>query len=181
MNTRRRDVRSALWLLVVSLVSLFPAATEAGGGGSLRRYLPWAKKQPPTELIAFHGPDCDLCDEMVPFMKKVEKDLGKRILRFDVGSSAKNYDLLTRLDHDNRCNGLPYFYNRATHRAVCGATTYDNLRKWASGDVCKEFFSPPVSQEYEEVIIRTTGLKARIGKKLDKIKMSGMSKMMGAN
>ena len=48
------------------------------------------------------------------------------------------------------------------------------------GDVCKEFFSPPVSQEYEEVIIRTTGLKARIGKKLDKIKMSGMSKM-GAN
>ena len=171
--------RSRRSSLVLTLVTELPSAT-AGGGGSLLNLLPFVgkKQMKPTELIAFHGPDCDLCDEMEPFMKKVEKELGKRILRFDVASS-KNYNLLTRLDHENRCNGLPYFYNRANHRTVCGATTYDNLRKWASGDSgVKEFFSPPVSKEYEEVIVRNTGFKARLGKRLEKIKNEGMSKMM---
>ena len=42
----------------------------------------------------------------------------------------------------------------------------------------KEFFSPPVSKEYEEVIVRNTGFKARLGKRLEKIKNEGMSKMM---
>lgn len=163
-------------LSLVVTVSLLVLSASATGSGP-RRFFPFRKKHEPTELIAFHGPECDLCDEMEPFMRKVEKELGKRILRFDVGSSTKNYNLLLRLDHENRCGGLPYFYNRATHRAICGATTCDNLRKWANGEVSKEFFSPPVSQEYEEVIVRTTGLRARINKRLEKIKASGMSAM----
>ena len=92
------------------------------------------------ELIAFHGPDCDLCDEMEPFMKKVEKELGKRILRFDVASS-KNYNLDAPGPREPLQRASYFTTGRTTGRSAAPRPT--TTSKWASGDSgVKEFFSP---------------------------------------
>lgn len=139
--------------------------------------LPFLKKRfGPTELVAFHGPDCELCDEMEPYMQRIEKSLGKKILRLDT-ALERNYDLLQRLDNNNKCGGLPYFYNRASHRAVCGATTYGNLRKWAKGLICDLDHPPPLSEEFVSTTTRRTGFGARLEKMLIKLKDKGVARM----
>mmetsp|Transcript_54462 Transcript_54462/g.108108 ORF Transcript_54462/g.108108 Transcript_54462/m.108108 type:complete len:179 (-) Transcript_54462:305-841(-) len=139
--------------------------------------LPFSKKKfGPTELISFHGPDCELCDEMEPYMQKTEKGLGKKILRFDT-ALERNYELLQRLDNENKCGGLPYFYNRASHSAICGATTYENLRKWAKGQQCELDCPPPLSREFVSTAARRTGFSARLTKKLSSLKDKGIARM----
>jgi len=132
------------------------------------------KKLGPTELISFYKPGAELCEDMEELEKRVEKRTGKHIMRFSV-KNPTNYDLLTRLDHDNSCNGLPYYYNRANHRVICGATTLPNLLRWARGENCQKHLPPPLSKEFRaeqsarvdwaEVKAtkeRDTGFKARL-------------------
>ena len=49
-----------------------------------------------------------------------------------------------------RCGGVPFFYNKESHRWICGATTYDNLKAWGAGTACDPFAPPPLTGEDKE-------------------------------
>ena len=84
-------------------------------------------KNEPTELVAFYSKeDKGEYEAMEPILQRLERRLGKRILRFDVGKQ-RNADLLVCLDDKNQCNSLPYFYNRKTHDFICGGTSTDSF------------------------------------------------------
>ena len=52
--------------------------------------------------------------------------------------------VLEQIGHDE-CGQLPFYYNRRTGQAVCGATSYMNLKRWAIGDLKAVFMDPPES------------------------------------
>ena len=41
-----------------------------------------------------------------------------------------------------RCNGVPFFYNKKTKQFICGATSYDNLKTWATCGIPENFLAP---------------------------------------
>ncbi|GMI26184.1 hypothetical protein TrRE_jg265, partial [Triparma retinervis] len=94
----------------------------------------------PTDLLMFTGDNCDHCDQMEPYLTRLEKELGVRVHRFNVWSSQVNFKLFEKLDAGQKCGGLPYFYNARTNQCVCGATTFGNLRAWAKGRPCNMFY-----------------------------------------
>ena len=119
-------------------------------------------------LIEFHAAGADQCDEMKPAMSAVEKELGTRILKWDVWSDPAAYKLMQFLDKGpdgrSKCGGLPFFYNRKTGKIVCGATTEKNLMNWAQGLKHEMVLSPPPSAEQKRVQQRVTGREARIAR-----------------
>ena len=119
-------------------------------------------------LIEFHAAGADQCDEMKPAMSAVEKELGTRILKWDVWSDPAAYKLMQFLDKGpdgrSKCGGLPFFYNRKTGKIVCGATTEKNLMNWATGLKHEMVLSPPPSAEQKRVQQRVTGREARIAR-----------------
>lgn len=84
------------------------------------------------DLIEFYGTECVHCHEMDPLMDKLEKELKVKIERFEVWHNAKNAKLLQELDK-GFCGGVPFFFNRKTGKWICGSTSYENLKKWATG------------------------------------------------
>jgi len=70
-------------------------------------------------------------DEMEPYLQFFEKKLHKQIQRLNVWRSAKYYRLFK--DTDMGCGGLPYFFNRKSKQAICGATSPDNLILFMTG------------------------------------------------
>lgn len=84
------------------------------------------------DLLFFTGTECHFCNEMKPLIRKLEQETGVKLLELEVWHNAKNADLLAKLD-TNDCSGVPFFYNKKTGKAICGATSYENLKKWALG------------------------------------------------
>ena len=73
---------------------------------------------------------------------KMEKELGVKFQRYMVWARTKEFALFRMLDMEYHCEGLPLFYNRKTREIICGATTYDNFFKWASGLPSIPFLAP---------------------------------------
>jgi hypothetical protein len=88
---------------------------------------------------------------MKPVMRKLEKKLGTRILKYEVWNDPAAYKLMQFLDKNpsgkSQCGGLPFFYNRRTGAVVCGATTEANLENWARGRKHAVVLTPPPSAE----------------------------------
>lgn len=117
-------------------------------------------------LLEFSGKSAEAdVKKMTPQLKKLEKKLKTRIVRFDIWNDPSAYKLFLLLDKSPRgkslCGGLPFYYNRKTGRIVCGATTYENLENWATGQAHMLSLPPPQSQAEIEVKGRVTGTKAR--------------------
>jgi len=72
--------------------------------------------------------------------RELERE-GFHMKRFEVWYNTKNTELLQHLDM-GRCGGVPYYFNKRTRRFVCGATDFENLRKWAA-DGINDPFHPP--------------------------------------
>ena len=132
-------------------------------------FLSKSKNSKPTELVYFYDPSNPLCKEMEPANRKIERTLKKSIIRFNIAQS-RNKELLDHLDqHIGKCKSTPYYYNRETHQAICGPTTYANLNAWAKG-LKSEYRKPPrLSKEHAAKVVppstRNTGLIARIEKR----------------
>ena len=84
------------------------------------------------DLIQFYGTECIHCHEMDPLVEKLEKEAGLKIKKLEVWHNSQNAILLKRLDTIG-CGGVPFFYNENTGKAICGAVSYDKLKKWAMG------------------------------------------------
>ena len=84
------------------------------------------------ELLEFYGTECHFCREMPPLIEKLEKELKVRIKKIEVWHNEANAKMMNQYDR-GFCGGVPFFFNTKTGKWICGATSYDNLKKWALG------------------------------------------------
>merc|ERR1719160_1624758 len=78
---------------------------------------------------------------MSPLNRELAKE-GHNIRTFEVWYNARNTELLQFLDM-GRCGGVPFYFNKRTRKYICGATTMDNLRRWANDRPSDMFLPPP--------------------------------------
>ena len=97
-------------------------------------------------LLQFTGKGDDYCKIMEPMVAQLEKELGVEVRKLEVWTDPKHAEFLRRLDA-GRCGGVPFFYNKVSKRHICGATTYDNLKDWAMGNMCDPILPPPEVDE----------------------------------
>ncbi|MCH7568596.1 MAG: thioredoxin family protein [Nanoarchaeota archaeon] len=85
-----------------------------------------------ARLLMFYGEECVHCHEMMPLVKKLEKEEGVKVERIETWHNSKNAKKLKEIDK-GKCGGVPFFFNEKTKKNICGATSYEKLKKWALG------------------------------------------------
>ena len=117
-------------------------------------------------LLMFRGHGDDYCKSMEPLLAKLEEDLGVKVRVFEVWYERKHLDFMRQLDND-RCGGVPFFFNKRTRMHICGATTYENMLLWAKGKPCEPLCPPPNLQvgEPEENEVKNKVQEALAGLK----------------
>ena len=83
-------------------------------------------------LLEFYGTECKHCNDMKPFVERLESELGKELTKLEVWHNQQNLKKLEECDQ-GRCGGVPFFFNKKTGKFICGSTTYDKLKAWAQG------------------------------------------------
>jgi hypothetical protein len=108
---------------------------------------------PPHEdkqyLLEFVMDGNDHCAQMEPVVERLEKDLKTKVRRINITRRqefVKLYDCVG----GNECGSVPFFYNRRTAQAICGATPYQNLKNLAMGKPIHFFHDAP-QNVYEKV------------------------------
>ena len=100
-----------------------------------RRLLP---QLPPHKdtcfIIEFVSERSDQCKKMESIVRDVENVLNIKIRRIDV-SQKPSFLQLYECVGGNECGNLPFYYNRRTAQAICGATYYENLMLLAMGEL----------------------------------------------
>lgn len=107
------------------------------------------RRAPPTKshLLEFYGVECDHCVEMHPLMDQLQAETGLTLRGFEVWFNQSNLKLLSMLDKDGACGGVPFYFNKKTRGWICGATTYPNFHAWATGAPHERFLPPPKEEE----------------------------------
>ncbi len=85
-----------------------------------------------SELIEFYGTECVHCREMEPLIEKLKQDTGLVVQRIEVWHNAQNAELLKKYDK-GFCGGVPFFVNKKTDKWICGSTSYEKFKTWATG------------------------------------------------
>ncbi len=85
-----------------------------------------------SDLLDFYGTECPHCHDMDPLVARLEQETGVRVQKIEVWHNAKNAELLAKLDK-GFCGGVPFFYNKKTGKWICGSTSYEKLKAWATG------------------------------------------------
>ena len=88
---------------------------------------------PQTEgkrLLEFIGRECSHCQAMRPIVSRVEKELGLTFESYEVWHDEKNAGMLEDYDR-GECGGVPFYYNTATKKSLCGETAYETFRAFA--------------------------------------------------
>lgn len=80
-------------------------------------------------LLEFHHDGCDHAEQMEPVLKRLEDDLDTSVRRINISRRKEFFTLLSAVGHDE-CGSFPFYYNRRTGQAICGATSYSNLRTY---------------------------------------------------
>ena len=91
----------------------------------------------------------DASSQMEPVLQRLEDDLDTSIRRINVFRRREFMTLLESIGF-NECGNMPFYYNRRTGQAICGPTTYMNLRRWGTGDLNHLFQDPPENQHNQE-------------------------------
>ncbi len=79
---------------------------------------------------------------MFLFSSRVFVLTGTKIRRINIFSRKDTFSLLESIGYDE-CGTLPFYYNRRTGQAICGATSYLNLKRWGTGNLQHLFQDPP--------------------------------------
>ena len=119
-------------------------------------------------LMEFHSDNCDHCEQMEPVLRRLENDLKTKIRRINIFRRREFMGLLEAIGHDE-CGSLPFYYNRRTGRAICGATTYINLKRWGTGSISHVFNDPPESLQEKMQDTRKKGELGVHGALMDKL------------
>jgi hypothetical protein len=86
---------------------------------------------------------------MEPVVERLEKDLNTKVRRINI-SRRQEFVKLYDCVGGNECGSVPFFYNRRTAQAICGATPYQNLKNLAMGKPIHFFHDAP-QNVYEKV------------------------------
>lgn len=81
-------------------------------------------------LIEFYGEECPHCITMAPLVEQLEKEEGVKIEKYEMWHHAKNAKEFAKYDQ-GRCGGVPFFINTESGEFICGATSYENLKRWS--------------------------------------------------
>jgi len=82
-------------------------------------------------LYEFYGKECPHCIRMMELTDKLMKEYSIEVVRKEVWHNKENMALVEELDKGSVCGGLPYYYNEATKKTICGEANYEELKKWA--------------------------------------------------
>ncbi|MEK7516724.1 MAG: thioredoxin domain-containing protein [Patescibacteria group bacterium] len=83
-------------------------------------------------LLEFYGTECPHCNRMHPLIARLEKELGVEVKKYETWHDEKNAALMKKYD-TGHCGGVPFFYNDATDKWICGEVSYEELKAWAEG------------------------------------------------
>jgi len=84
------------------------------------------------DLIDYFGTECVHCKQMEPTVQRVEKELGVKLIRKEVWHNSENQKEFMKVA-EGKCNGVPFYYNKASGKFICGATSYEKFKEWAEG------------------------------------------------
>lgn len=85
-------------------------------------------------LLEFYGKECPHCITMIPIVERVEKELGVEIRKLETWHDTENEALRKEKDAGKVCGGVPFFFDEATRKTLCGASSYEELKAWAKGE-----------------------------------------------
>ena len=68
--------------------------------------------------------------QMEVLIDKLENKMPVGITKIIVGNVKDPKTILWKHLDNERCKGLPFFYNVNTGASICGATTWDNFVAW---------------------------------------------------
>jgi hypothetical protein len=120
-------------------------------------------------LLEFISDESDHCSQMEPVVRRLEHDLRTKVRRINI-SRKHEYVKLYECVGGNECGSVPFFYNRRTAQAICGATPYHNLKNLAMGKPIHFFHDAPQNVndkvEHDPRKQRGVGLSDYISEKL---------------
>lgn len=172
-------------MLKVAWISLiFLALVFADDKTSVKRFgknkiLPKTLPYKDTEfLLSFHSDNNDVCEQMEPVVQRLEEEMNVKVRRINAFRRREFFTLLEAMGHDE-CGNLPFYYNRRSAQAVCGATTYKNLKLWAGGSDHHLFNDPPENiheQEENKASRRSVGFAGFWNEKIASLESTGKAK-----
>jgi hypothetical protein len=84
-------------------------------------------------LYEFYGAECPHCQKMRKLTDKLMQEFPDVVVeRKEVWHDKKNMELIKKLDTDDGCGGVPFFYNDETKAWLCGEVKYSEIKEWAS-------------------------------------------------
>jgi hypothetical protein len=157
------------------------ATSDDGNEGRPRKLLPKVPPHPDTcYLLTFVSDNNDMCNQMEPVVERLEEDLDTTVRRINIYRRREFMTLLDSIGF-NEGGQLPFYYNRRTGQAVCGPTSYLNLKRWGTGDLRHLFQDPPENQYEQEpdpmMNRREVGLKGFVSEKIKSLEKKGREKV----
>lgn len=70
---------------------------------------------------------------MKPIVAELEQELGLTFEKREVWNNEANADQFQKADN-NRCGGVPFFWNDKTDKFICGGTDKETLKKLMLGE-----------------------------------------------
>ena len=130
-------------------------------------------------LLEFHTDNNDMVAQMEPVLERLEDDLGTKVRRINIFRRKEFMGLLEAIGFDE-CGSIPFYYNRRTGQAICGPTSYLNLKRWGTGDLKHMFQDPPENLHEQEPDFvssrRDVGLKGFFTEKMRSLENKGKAK-----
>ncbi len=111
---------------------------------------------PPHEdtcfMVQFVSDRSDDCTRMEPIVQGVEEELNVKFRKINISKKPQAYGEMYDCVGGNECGNVPFFYNRKTGQAICGATPYNNLKKLVLGEFTS--FILPLEKEVMSKAVR---------------------------
>lgn len=79
----------------------------------------------------FYGEECPHCHTMMPLVDKLIEE-GVEIKKMETWHNEENATLFEQKDK-GKCGGVPFFYHDESGASLCGETSDDEVRAWATG------------------------------------------------
>ena len=128
-------------------------------------------------IVEFHSDTSENTEMMEPVLKRLEEDIDTKVRRINISRRKDLYSILESMGHDE-CGTLPFYYNRRTGQAICGATTYQNLKNLATGRI-SSFIQSPESLRMKEMEAgprRDIGVKGYFDDKIRGLEKKGRAR-----
>jgi len=81
------------------------------------------------QLLEFYGEECPHCIRMKSLVEQAEKELDVTFEKYEVWHNPDNAKKMEEYDR-GYCGGVPFFYNTATNKWICGAVPYEQFKEF---------------------------------------------------